>query len=34
MTLLVAGRPGLKPVFSRFLLESALAEADRILAKK
>lgn len=27
-------RPGLRPVVSRFLLESALVEADRILAGK
>lgn len=27
-------RPGLKPALSRFLLETALAEADRILGSK
>jgi hypothetical protein len=31
---LAAGRPGLKPVLSRFLLDAAMAEADRILAGK
>jgi hypothetical protein len=31
---LAEGRPGLKPVLARFLLELGLAEADRILGRE